>query len=200
MKLTMKKAIFIDKDGTLIQDVPYNVDPEKIVLEEYAGRALQLFREQGYLLIVVTNQSGIARGFFKEDQLRGVQQKLNALLREYNIRLDGFFYCPHHPDGTITPYAINCHCRKPGPGMLQAAAEQLDIDLKRSWMIGDILHDVEAGNQAGCRSLLINNGHETEWIDTPQRRPAYIASDLLDAAQFITKVNQHDATISFTGK
>lgn len=196
----MRKAIFIDKDGTLIQDVPYNVDPEKIVLEQYAGMALQLFQEQGYLLVVITNQSGIARGYFREAQLQPVQQKLHALLSEYNVLLDGFYYCPHHPEGTIFPYAINCHCRKPNPGMLQAAAEQLGIDLKRSWMIGDILHDVEAGNQAGCRSLLINNGHETEWDVTPLRTPAYMASNLLDAAQFITKVNRHDATISFIGE
>lgn len=195
----MKKAIFIDKDGTLIQDVPYNVDPEKIVLEQYAGMALQLFQEQGYMLVVITNQSGVARGYFKEEQLEGVQKKINALLRDYNVLLDGFFYCPHHPEGTISPYAINCNCRKPGPGMLQTAAEQLGVDLTQSWMIGDILHDVEAGNQAGCRSLLINNGHETEWIINPQRTPTYIASDLLDAAQFITKVNGHDTTISLTG-
>lgn len=196
----MRKAIFIDKDGTLIQDVPYNVDPEKIVLEQYAGSALKLFQEQGYMLVIVTNQSGIARGYFKEEQLVGVQKKINALLGEYNVLPDGFFYCPHHPEGTIFPYAINCHCRKPNPGMLQTAAELLGIDLKNSWMIGDILHDVEAGNQAGCRSLLINNGHETVWEITPQRQPVYIASDLLDAAQFITKVNRHDATISFAGE
>ncbi|WP_343688284.1 HAD family hydrolase [Chitinophaga sp.] len=195
----MRKAIFIDKDGTLIQDVPYNVDPEKMVLEQYAGMAMQLFHKQGYMLVVITNQSGIARGYFKEEQLAGVQQKINELLLEYNVLLDGFFYCPHHPEGTISPYAINCNCRKPGPGMLQAAAEQLGVDLKQSWMIGDILHDVEAGNQAGCRSLLINNGHETEWMINPRRTPTYIASDLLDAAQFITKVNGHDTTISFTG-
>lgn len=195
----MRKAIFIDKDGTLIQDVPYNVDPEKIVLEQYAGMAMQLFHKQGYMLVVITNQSGIARGYFKEEQLAGVQQKINELLLEYNVLLDGFFYCPHHPEGTISPYAISCNCRKPGPGMLQAASEQLGVDLKQSWMIGDILHDVEAGNQAGCRSLLINNGHETEWMINPRRTPTYIASDLLDAAQFITKVNGHDTTISFTG-
>ncbi|WP_343673572.1 HAD family hydrolase [Chitinophaga sp.] len=196
----MRKAIFIDKDGTLIQDVPYNVDPDQIVLEQHAGRAMQLFSEQGFMLVVITNQSGIARGYFKEEQLAGVQQKINALLRAYNVRLDGFFYCPHHPQGTIRPYAVDCSCRKPRSGMLKAAAEKLNIDLTNSWMIGDILHDVEAGNQAGCRSLLVNNGHETEWTITPQRRPVYIASNLLDAAQFIIKVNGHDASISFTGQ
>jgi D,D-heptose 1,7-bisphosphate phosphatase len=196
----MRKAIFIDKDGTLIKDVPYNVDPELIVLEPYAGKAMQLFQEQGFMLVVVTNQSGIARGYFREEQLAGVQQKINALLGEYKVQFDGFFYCPHHPEGTIFPYAIDCHCRKPNPGMLQTAAAQLGIDLKQSWMIGDILHDIEAGNQAGCRSLLINNGHETEWKLNPLRQPLYVASDLLDAAQFITKVNRHDSTTSFTGK
>jgi D,D-heptose 1,7-bisphosphate phosphatase len=183
----MKRAIFIDKDGTLIRDVPYNTDPDKIVLEPYAGKALQLFRQHGYLLIIVSNQSGIARGYFQEARLHDVKEKINSLLNEYDIQLDAFFYCPHHPEGTVPAYTKTCDCRKPAPGMLYYASVSMNIDLARSWMIGDILHDIEAGNRAGCRSILINNGNETEWILNEQRTPCYYASDWQDAASFIIK-------------
>lgn len=185
----MRKAIFLDKDGTLIRDVPYNADPDLIVLEPHAGAALRLLMDQGYILVVITNQSGIARGYFKEAQLQGVHNRINELLCDYDVSLDGFFYCPHLPDST-------CSCRKPGPGMLLQAAALLDIDLGQSWMIGDILHDVEAGNRAGCRSLLINNGHETEWEITPMREPTIVATDLLEAAHLIIKSQHHASTVS----
>jgi D-glycero-D-manno-heptose 1,7-bisphosphate phosphatase len=171
----MRKAIFIDKDGTLITDVPYNADPGKITLEPKADEAMQLLMENDYALIVVSNQSGIARGYFRESDLKEVADKIEELL---GLKFDGFFYCPHAADG-------NCLCRKPSPGMLLEAAKLLNIDLSRSWMIGDILNDVEAGNRAGCRSLLIDNGNETVWEMNRVRKPVYTAADLLDAAHFI---------------
>jgi histidinol-phosphate phosphatase family protein len=181
----MKRAIFIDKDGTLIRDVAYNVNPEKIVLEPYAGVALQLLAQQDYSLIVISNQAGIAKGYFPESDMQGVIRKVQSLLADAGVTLDGFFYCPHHPEGEIAAYAMECSCRKPEPGMILNAAKLLDIDLSQSWMIGDILNDVEAGNRAGCRSLLINNGNETMWELNKLRLPAYAANDLLDAAHFI---------------
>jgi len=181
----MKKAVFIDKDGTLIRDIAYNVDPDKIELEPYAETALRLLSQQDYVFIIISNQAGIARGYFKEKDLQGVTNKVKSLLSPAGIKLDGFFYCPHHPEGVIPEYAVNCSCRKPEPGMILQAADIFDIDLSKSWMIGDILNDVEAGNRAGCRSLLINNGHETRWELNEYRLPEYAASDLLDAAEFI---------------
>ena len=109
------------------------------------------------------------------------------------IYLDAFYYCPHHPDGIVSGYDQECDCRKPEPGLLRKAADDMDIDLSRSWMIGDILNDVEAGNKAGCKSILINNGNETEWKPGSNRIPEYFAKDLADAAKFIvaaTKVRQ----------
>lgn len=179
------RAIFLDKDGTLVEDVPHNVDPDLLVLSWQAGPALQLFRQLGYALIVISNQSGIAHGLFTETSLVAIQRRLDELLAQYGVALDGFYYCPHSPDGVINRYAISCTCRKPMPGMLYRAAHEHDIDLSRSWMIGDILHDVEAGRRAGCRSALIDNGNETEWKISVQRTPHLSAPDLYTAATMI---------------
>ncbi|TWV98752.1 D-glycero-alpha-D-manno-heptose-1,7-bisphosphate 7-phosphatase [Chitinophaga pinensis] len=181
----MKKAIFIDKDGTLIRNVPYNVDPQKITLEYGAIEGLQLLQRKGYSLIVISNQAGIAHGYFKEADMQPVISTIRQLLGDADIRLDGFYYCPHHPAGKIAGYTTSCSCRKPAPGMILKAAKESGIALRESWMIGDILHDVEAGNRAGCRSVLINNGNETVWDMNQHSKPTLIAKDLLEAAQFI---------------
>lgn len=179
-------AVFIDKDGTLIDNVPYNVDPALIRLSRGAGEALALLKRQGYLLFIVSNQSGVARGFFPESAIEGVKRRLAELLAEYGVVLDGFYYCPHHPKGTEPGYAVACECRKPMPGMLLAAARDHGLDLKRSWMVGDILDDVEAGHRAGCRSILIDNGNETEWDASLLRNPDHTATDMFEAARAIT--------------
>lgn len=184
------RAIFLDKDGTLVENVPHNVNPSLMTLTWQAGQGLQLFRRLGYALIVITNQPGIAHGLFTETALGPVQQRLADLLAQYGVALDGFYYCPHSPEGTINRYASICTCRKPMPGLLQRAAFEHGIDLSRSWMIGDILNDVEAGRRAGCRSVLIDNGNETEWILSPQRTPHLTASDLHDAAQLIAAADE----------
>ncbi|NEX60371.1 D-glycero-alpha-D-manno-heptose-1,7-bisphosphate 7-phosphatase [Noviherbaspirillum galbum] len=179
------RAIFLDKDGTLVENVPYNVNPALIRLSWNAGPALQIFKSLGYKLIVVSNQSGIAKGLFTENALQPVEHRLAERLVQYGVTLDGFYYCPHSPDGVIGRYAISCTCRKPMPGMLLRAAKEHGIDLSQSWMIGDILHDVEAGRRAGCRTVLIDNGNETEWKLSPLRTPDAKAADLHEAARFI---------------
>lgn len=190
LKSTMK-AIFIDKDGTLLNNVPYNVDLQRMTLSKGAGEGLRLLARLDYLLLVVTNQSGIAKGYFDEAALQSVKRYLTELLNQDQVRLDGFYYCPHDPDGSVPRYALKCSCRKPMPGMLLQAAREHNIDLSRSWMIGDILHDIEAGCRAGCRTVLIDNGNETEWELSAQRTPDFIATDLYEAAIFIA--NQGDA-------
>src|SRR5690349_10719996 len=140
------QAVFLDKDGTLIEDVPFNVDPDLIRLSPHAGAALRLLQQAGHGLFVVSNQSGVARGLFAEEALLAVERRLRALLLDEGVRLDGFYYCPHHPDGSVRRYATRCMCRKPMPGMLRNAAREHGIALEESWMIGDILDDVEAGN------------------------------------------------------
>jgi len=182
----MRQAIFIDKDGTLITDVPYNADPEKIRLEHAAGAALKRLHDAGYYLILVTNQAGIAHGKFPEGMLCGVFKRINQLLlEEGQVEIDRFYYCPHHPEAKLKKYRKPCDCRKPLPGMLQQAALENNIDLANSWMIGDILDDVEAGNRAGCHTILIDNGNETKWEPGAYRNPTLVANGLLTAAEMI---------------
>jgi D-glycero-D-manno-heptose 1,7-bisphosphate phosphatase len=181
-----KRAVFLDKDGTLVVDIPYNVKPERLQLATGTLEGLKLLHLCGYQLIVVSNQSGIARGYFAEAALEGVEERLRELLDAACIPLAGFYTCPHHPEGVMPGYSIECECRKPAPGMLLQAAGELDINLEHSWCVGDILHDVEAGHRAGCRSILIDNGNETEWDLAPLRIPDFMASDMVEAARIIT--------------
>ncbi len=189
----MDCAVFLDKDGTLIEDVPYNVDPERIVLAPGAAEGSRQLHRAGYALIVVSNQSGVARGYFPEEALRGVEARLRELLAEEGVPLAGFYYCPHHPEGTVAHYARECDCRKPAPGLILTAAREHQIELKHSWMIGDILNDVEAGRRAGCKTILLDNGHETVWHLTRERRPHRVARDLSQAAHIILSRDNGDA-------
>jgi histidinol-phosphate phosphatase family protein len=185
MKAAHLKAVFLDKDGTLVDDIPNNVEPERISLCRGAGPALRLLARLGYRLFVVTNQPGIAFGHFAAAAMEVVSGRLRDLLLREQLALDGFYFCPHHPEGTVPPWAAACHCRKPLPGLLLKAALDYGIDLRASWMVGDILHDVEAGNRAGCRTILIDNGNETEWRLGPRRVPTRMAPDLYTAAVLI---------------
>lgn len=180
-----RPAVFLDKDGTLVEDVPYNVDPDRIKLAPRAGEGLARLVASGFRLIVVSNQSGVARGLFDEEALGAVWNRVKELLDKFGVMLDGFYHCPHHPEGTVAKYAVACDCRKPAPGMILKAAREHGIDLGRSWFIGDILDDVEAAHRAGCRAALINNGNETEWKRSPLRWPEIVAADLAEAARLI---------------
>ncbi len=180
------RAVFLDKDGTLIDNLPFNTDPEKIRLTPGAGGALQRLQRQGYQLMVVSNQSGVGRGLFDESALGHVHDRLVSLLAAFDVRLNGFYYCPHWLHSMKARYAYLCQCRKPAPGLLTQAARRHSLDLTQCWMVGDLLDDMEAGRRAGCRTVLIDNGHETEWECSAQRRPHRLAKDLPDAADIIT--------------
>jgi D,D-heptose 1,7-bisphosphate phosphatase len=180
-----RAAVFLDKDGTLVKDVPYNVDPALVQLAPGVDEGAAALHEADFLLVVVSNQSGIARGFFPEVSIAPMKRCLEMKLAEAGAPIAGFYYCPHHPQGAVAEYAIECECRKPRPGMLLQAAIDLEIDLARSWLIGDILDDIEAAKAAGCRAVLLNNGHETEWATGGRRVPEFIASDFAGAAKYI---------------
>jgi D-glycero-D-manno-heptose 1,7-bisphosphate phosphatase len=184
------KAVFLDKDGTLIRNLPYNVNPRFIELAPFAGEGLRLMQQLGYTLFIVSNQAGVAMGRFEERALDAVWRRLEVLLRQEGVQLTQCYYCPHHPEGIVRPYTRVCDCRKPGPGLLLRAAAQHDIDLAQSWMIGDILNDVEAGRRAGCRSIMIDNGNESEWELTPARVPDAFVTDLREAAWLIESEQQ----------
>ncbi|MDP8959538.1 MAG: HAD family hydrolase [Actinomycetota bacterium] len=184
-----RPAVFLDKDGTLVENVPYNTDPAGIRLAPGAPEALRLLHGAGRRLVVVSNQSGVARGLFPEGALLGVERRLRELLADVGVPLGGFYYCPHHPEARLVSYRARCRCRKPMPGLLLRAAEELDLDLERSWMVGDILDDVEAGSRSGCRTTLILNGGETLWRTGPRRFPDLVASDLLEAATCLLELD-----------
>lgn len=180
-----RPGILLDKDGTLLENVPYNVDPARMRLAPAADRALRRLGALGVPLIVVSNQPGIALGRFAPEALDAVRQRLSELFEANGAALADFLYCPHHPDGQVLAYAERCRCRKPGPAMLEQAAARHGLDLRRSWMVGDILDDVEAGRAAGCRAILVDCGNETEWVRSPMRTPDHIVPDLDAAARII---------------
>jgi histidinol-phosphate phosphatase family protein len=179
------RTVFLDKDGTLIDDVPYNVDPGRIRLAPGVLGGLSKLHAAGYRFIVVTNQSGVARGYFPESALIEVESRLRELLAQGGVPLERFYYCPHHPDGIVLDYAVDCSCRKPAPGLVLRASEEWNVDLRHAWLVGDILNDVECGRRAGVRTILIDNGNETEWMLSPQRQPHFTAANLLEAARIM---------------
>ena len=189
-----RSVVFLDKDGTLIDDVPYNVDPALVRLRRGADYGLRRLHQAGYRLAVVSNQAGVARDFFPEDALDGVTRRLRALLAPLGVELGEALYCPHDPLGAVERYRVACDCRKPAPGLLLRAAQALGADLARSWMVGDLLDDVEAGRRAGCRTVLVDSGGETEWRDGEHRRPDYRARDLAEAAEMILAHDRRAST------
>ncbi len=186
-RVACKRAAFVDKDGTIVTNVPYNADTALMTLAPGAGDGLRLLQGLGYELVVVSNQSGVAHGYFPEEAVWEIRRVLEELLAAQGVALRDFLYCPHHPDGSIPRYARPCSCRKPGTAMLLDAARVHGLDLSRSWMIGDILDDVEAGAGAGCRTVLVDGGGETEWLMSPARTPTIIAQNLLEAAELIAE-------------
>ena len=180
----MKRALFLDRDGTLVEPRHYPSDPKDLILQPGIGPLLRMFQTSGWDLIVVTNQSGIARGYFTEETLERMHDRLREMLGVWGVELNAIHACPHHVDGVIPHLAIHCRCRKPRPGMLLKAAAERNIDLSRSWMIGDILDDVEAGNRAGCRTVLVDLGTE-RLPDRPERWPRLVAPSTAEALRHI---------------
>jgi D-glycero-D-manno-heptose 1,7-bisphosphate phosphatase len=178
------RAIFLDRDGTLVHARHYPSRPEELILYDNVAAELKPFQDAGFRLVVITNQSGLARGLFTADDLQLMHEHLARELARQGVRLDGVYHCPHHPDGVVPELAIRCDCRKPEPGMLLRAASDLDLDLGRSWFIGDILDDCEAGNRAGCRTVLVDLGTEAP-PTSPIRRPTFVARDTRHALQLI---------------
>jgi histidinol-phosphate phosphatase family protein len=173
-----RRAVFLDKDGTLIEDVPYNVDPARVTLASGAGSALRELKLHGYSLIVVSNQAGVALGRFPLQALAAVERRIQELLRPCGVAIDAFYYCPHLPQAPNVRFDVQCLCRKPQPGLLRRAARDWNIELGMSWLVGDILDDVEAGNRAGCRTVFVDVGNETEWRLGMHRQPHLLARSL----------------------
>ncbi|MCU0915824.1 MAG: HAD family hydrolase [Planctomycetes bacterium] len=188
-------AVFFDRDGTLIHDPGYLNHPDQVRLLEGAAEALKEFQLLGYKTVVASNQSGVARGVVTIEMLERIHDRLRELLAAKGASLDAVYYCPDHPEGVVPEYAKDSDWRKPQPGMLLAAAAQMDLDLTRSWMIGNSDRDIEAGRRAGCQTILIR-ARSTEHAVPPGTRPAaqpqagrpdHIAVNLREAVNIIKR-------------
>lgn len=177
-----RRAVFLDRDGTLVEEVPYLHDPELVRLVPGAPAALRALAAAGFALVVVTNQAGVARGYYGEDAVARVHRRLRELLAAGGVALDGVWYCPHHPDGAVARLARPCRCRKPGPGMLEAAAAELDLDLAASYLVGNHLTDVGAACAAGVVPLFLITG-QAAGQSAPDGVPEF--GSLVEAAEAI---------------
>jgi D-glycero-D-manno-heptose 1,7-bisphosphate phosphatase len=182
-------GVFLDRDGTVCEEVGYVNHLSRCRLLPRSAEAIHLLNEAGRRIAIVTNQAGVARGYFKEDMILAVHERVHALLAERGARVDGIYYCPHHPTAGEPPYRCACDCRKPLPGLVLRAARELGIDLARSYMVGDSARDVQAAQAAGVTPVLVLTGYgRGEWEHQRERfkiAPVYVADDLLDASRWI---------------
>jgi D-glycero-D-manno-heptose 1,7-bisphosphate phosphatase len=183
----LRRAVFLDRDGTIIEEVGYLKHPGQITFIPGAIEAIRMLRRAAFLIVVVTNQAGIARGLIDERALPLINERLCALLRDAGAALDGLYLCPHHPDGTVPAYSRICECRKPAPGMLLRAARELGIDLARSYVVGDKPSDVQAGRAAGARSIMVLTGHGREYPCGADDGVHLRCASLFEAAQWILR-------------
>ena len=171
------KAVFLDRDGTMAKDVHYCRRPEDFELFPDTAKAIKFLNERGFKVIIITNQSGIARGYFTEETLAEIHDKMKRELAKEGAYVDAIYYCPHHPDD-------NCECRKPKPKLVLQAVKEHNIDLKQSFVVGDLQMDIDMGKAVGCKTILISNPPS---LDSEKTKVDATARDLLEAAQIITK-------------
>jgi len=184
-----RPALFMDRDGTISEEVGYVNHPSRFRLFPYSAAAIKLLNENGWLAIVVTNQAGVARGYFAEDVIINVHDQLGKDLETASAKLDAIYYCAHHPSVGEPPYRFDCDCRKPKPGLIDRAAADFEIDLERSWMVGDRYGDVELARNAGLHSAFVLSGYgRGEWEyqrGSWKLEPEVVAENLLEAAKLI---------------
>lgn len=185
----MYRAVFLDRDGTVNEEVGYLRDLADLRLIAGAGAAIRRLNEARLKVILVTNQSGVARGYFPESLVNEAHERLDQMLRKEGARIDAVYYCPHHPTAGNSGFTVVCDCRKPGTGLIDRAARDLGIDVKKSYVVGDKWSDVELGQRAGARSILVQSGFAPD--DPGNLRPAhlgdpdFIADSILEAAEWI---------------
>jgi len=172
-----QKAVFVDRDGTLIEEVNFLSRVEDLALFPYTDESVRVLKDRGYLVIVVTNQSGIGRGIYSESDMHAVH---DAIQDQLSLKVDAFYFCPHLPDA-------GCRCRKPGLGMIESACKDFDIDIENSWFVGDKDLDVETGLNGGMRTAMVLTGYGEVHSKTLKRQPEIIVANLLEAARSITE-------------
>jgi len=183
----MTRAVFLDRDGTLIEEAGYLDRLERMVFFPYTVDAVRVLNQAGFTVVVITNQAGIARGIVREGFVGEAHAHISRRLEGGGAKIDAFYYCPHYPEGTVEPYGIACDCRKPQPGLLRRAARDLDLDLARSFVVGDRWHDVAAGQAVGARTVLVRTGlgSREEAAPEPGTIPEAVLDNLAEAAAWI---------------
>jgi D-glycero-D-manno-heptose 1,7-bisphosphate phosphatase len=187
-KAMLDRCVFLDRDGTINEEVNYLSDPDQLRLIGGAAEAIKRLNGGGFKVVVITNQAGIARGYFSEATLQQIHRELEKMLRAQEAHIDAIYYCPHHPTAGIGVYKIDCNCRKPKPGLLERAARELNLDLRQSFVVGDKSADLQAGNAVGCRAILVRTGYgrESEMeMANGEFLPEHVADDLLEASRWI---------------
>ncbi|RMF61447.1 MAG: D-glycero-beta-D-manno-heptose 1,7-bisphosphate 7-phosphatase [Calditrichaeota bacterium] len=189
------RAVFLDRDGTLNEDVHFLDSVENLRLIPGAIEAVRIFNQLNMKVVVVSNQSGIARGYFDEDTVKEIHQAMAQRFLQSGARIDAFYYCPHHPEYGNPPYQQQCYCRKPNPGMLLSAAEELDIGFPSSYMVGDKLSDIETGKRVNLFTILVLTGKgsvEAKRMQSDLTLPQadVVVQDILEAARFISEREQ----------
>lgn len=182
----MNRAVFLDRDGVITQEPPHyahRVDDLKFIPR--SPEAIRLLNENNFVVIVVSNQSGIARGYYQEEDTSTFNQAMEKKLAEIGAHIDAIYYCPHHPEAKIDKYRIDCDCRKPKNGMLKMAEKNMDIDVKQSFIVGDRLSDIEAGISVDCKTILVKTGHGVQSLERDAITCDYITNDLYDAVERI---------------
>ena len=184
-----RPAVFIDRDGTISEEVGYVNHPSRFRLFPYSSEAIRILNNNGWLSIVITNQAGVARGYFSDDVIVSVHEQLKRDLQEESAQLDAIYYCAHHPSVGEPPYRLDCDCRKPKAGLIKRAAGDFEIDLSNSWMVGDRYSDIELAHNAGLRSAFVLSGYgRGEWEyqrSSWKLKPDLVSEDLLEAVNSI---------------
>jgi D-glycero-D-manno-heptose 1,7-bisphosphate phosphatase len=184
-----RRAIFMDRDGTLCDEVGYVNHIDRVRLLPRSAAAVRKANDAGYQTVVVTNQAGVARGYFSESLVDLVHDRIRGMLAESGARLDGIYYCPHHPEVGAPAYRKACDCRKPRPGLLLRARDEMGIDLPSSYMIGDSVRDIEAGRSVSATTILVLTGYGRGELEYQSHawpaRPDHVAEDLMDAVDWI---------------
>jgi len=181
-------GVFLDRDGTLNTEGNYLRTPEELELIPGAAAAVRKLNRRGLAVIVITNQSGIARGYLSEDDLGRIHQRLREELMREGATLDRIYYCPHHPTSGNSPYNVECDCRKPGPGMLRQGSRELAVELQRSFVVGDSVVDIEAGNSVGAATILVQTGYgKKSLVECNDKNIPihYVAPSIVEAADYI---------------
>jgi D-glycero-D-manno-heptose 1,7-bisphosphate phosphatase len=192
----MKKnaAVFLDRDGTINEEVGYLDNIDKLKLFANAAEAIRLINESGMKAVVITNQSGVAKGYFTEEFVRKVHKLIQEMLQKRGAFIDEFYYCPHHHTEGVGAYLQSCACRKPEAGMLIQASKELAIDLRHSYTVGDMLKDIQVARAVGAKGILVKTGYGIDTIEKDLTsdsskicQPSYIAEDILEAVKWIMK-------------